>query len=406
MLQGKKIILGVTGGIAAYKSAFLLSQLKKLQADVWVVMTKAATSFITPLTLQTLSKNKVYIDLFDNSSFMPEHISLNENTDLILIAPATANTISKVSLGIADNLLTTLILSSRAQKVFAPAMNENMYHNPIFQENLKKLRKMGYFFIEPEYGRLACDKEGKGRLANIDKIIEVVKQILIKKDLPLKSKKVLITAGATREPIDVIRYISNPSSGKMGYALAKEAKKLGGEVTLISGPTYLSQVEGIKMIKVDTALEMREVASREYNNHDIIVFAAAICDFRPKEVHKGKIRKKGQSFSLELVENPDILKELGSKKEGKILVGFAAEDSDDIKNAIIKLKEKNLDLIIFNNVTEAGAGFDVDTNKIKIITKEEIVKEFPLLTKQEVSQKIFKEIINLTVQEFPLCQKS
>lgn len=397
MLQGKKIILGVTGGIAAYKSAFLLSRLKKLQADVWVVMTKAATSFITPLTLQTLSKNKVYIDLFDNSSsFIPEHISLNEDADLILVAPATANTISKVSLGIADNLLTTLILSSKAQKIFAPAMNENMYHNPIFQENLRKLRKMGYLFIEPEHGRLACDKEGKGRMADIDKIIEEVKQILINKNLPLKNRKVLITAGATREPIDVIRYISNRSSGKMGYALAKEAKELGGEVTLISGPTYLSLIEGVKIIKVETALEMKEAVSREYNNSDIIIFAAAICDFRPKEVHKGKIRKKEQSLSLELVENPDILKELGSKKKGKILVGFAAEDSDDIKNAIIKLREKNLDLIVFNNIAEAGAGFDVDTNKIKIITKEEIVKEFPLLTKQEVSQEIFKEIVNLS----------
>lgn len=398
MLQGKKIILGVTGGIAAYKSAFLLSQLKKLQADVWVVMTKAATSFVTPLTLQTLSKNKVYVDLFDNfPSFIPEHISLNENTDLILVAPATANTISKVSSGIADNLLTTLILSSRAQKIFAPAMNENMYYNPIFQENLRKLRKMGYLFIEPEYGRLACDKEGKGRMADIDKIIEEIKQILIiNKNLPLRNKRILITAGATREPIDIIRYISNRSSGKMGYALAKEAKKLGGEVTLISGPTYLSLIEEVKMIKVETALEMKEAVLREYNNNDIIVFAAAICDFRPKEVHKSKIRKKEGSLSLELVENPDILKELGSKKEGKILVGFAAEDSDDIKNALIKLKEKNLDLIVFNNIAEAGAGFDVDTNKIKIITKEEIVKEFPLLTKQEVSQEIFKEIVNLS----------
>ncbi|MDI6785604.1 MAG: bifunctional phosphopantothenoylcysteine decarboxylase/phosphopantothenate--cysteine ligase CoaBC [bacterium] len=394
MLQEKKIILGITGGIAAYKSAFLISQLKKLGADIWVVMTKAATSFITPLTLQTLSKNKVYIDLFeDSSSFIPKHISLNENTDLILIAPATANTISKISQGIADNLLTTLVLSSKTQKVLAPTMNENMYNNPIFQENMEKLKKMGYLFIEPEYGRLACNKEGKGRMANIDKIIEEVKQVLINDNLPLKNRKILITAGATREPIDIIRYISNRSSGKMGYALAKEAKRLGGEVTLISGPTFLSSLEGVAMIKVDTALKMKEAVTREYNDKDIIIFSAAVCDFRPKKVYKGKIKKREENLSLELIENPDILRELGSEKKGKFLVGFAAEDSDNIKSAIIKLREKNLDLIVFNNITEVGAGFEVDTNKIKIITKDETIKEFPLLTKQEVAQNIFKEII-------------
>lgn len=395
MLRGKKIILGITGGIAAYKSAFLVSQLKKLEADVWVVMTKAATSFITPLTLQTLSKNRVYIDLFANpSSFTPEHIFLSKDTHLILIAPATANTLSKISLGIADNLLTTLVLSSTAQKMFAPAMNEDMYYNPIFQENLKRLKKIGCFFVEPEYGKLACGKEGKGRMADIDKIIEEVKQVLINKGLPLKNKKVLITAGATREPLDIIRYISNRSSGRMGYALAEEAKRLGGEVTLISGPTFLSPSEEVRLIKVNTALEMKEAVTKEYDKNDIVICAAAVCDFRPKKVYKGKIKKEEQNLNLELIKNPDILRELGDKKKGKFLVGFAAEDSDNVKGALLKLKEKNLDLIVFNNLSEVGAGFEVDTNKVKIIAKDETVKEFPLLTKQEVAQNIFKEIIN------------
>ncbi|MBU1782568.1 bifunctional phosphopantothenoylcysteine decarboxylase/phosphopantothenate--cysteine ligase CoaBC, partial [bacterium] len=369
MLEGKKIILGVTGSIAAYKSALLLSELKRLKADVWVVMTNAATSFITPLTLQTLSKNKVYLNLFDSApSFIPEHISLNQGTSLILIAPATANTISKISLGIADNLLSTLVLSSTVPKILAPAMNEAMYLNPIFQENLLRLVKMGYILVDPECGRLACEKEGKGRMGSIERIIEEVKKVSTKQELPLKDRRILITAGPTREPLDTVRYLSNRSSGKMGYALAEEAQRLGGRVTLISGPSSLPPLkEGVKFIKVTTALEMREVVLNEFDPQEIVIFAAAVSDFRSKVVQNGKIRKKELLLRIELVENPDILKELGSRKKEKILVGFAAEDSDDLQRAVVKLEEKNLDFIVFNNISREDTGFESDTNQVKII---------------------------------------
>jgi len=397
LLEGKKIILGVTGSIAAYKSALLLSELKRLKADVWVVMTNAATSFITPLTLQTLSKNKVYLNLFDSApSFIPEHISLNQGTSLILIAPATANTISKISLGIADNLLSTLVLSSTVPKILAPAMNEAMYLNPIFQENLLRLVKMGYILVDPECGRLACEKEGKGRMGSIERIIEEVKKVSTKQELPLKDRRILITAGPTREPLDTVRYLSNRSSGKMGYALAEEAQRLGGRVTLISGPSSLPPLkEGVKFIKVTTALEMREVVLNEFDPQEIVIFAAAVSDFRSKVVQNGKIRKKELLLRIELVENPDILKELGSRKKEKILVGFAAEDSDDLQRAVVKLEEKNLDFIVFNNISREDTGFESDTNQVKIIRKDKSLKELPLLSKEETSKEIFKEIINL-----------
>jgi phosphopantothenoylcysteine decarboxylase/phosphopantothenate--cysteine ligase len=395
LFNGKKIILGVTGSIAAYKSAILVRKLKELEASVWVVMTRAATKFITPLTLQTLSQNKVYQDLFLNPhAYVPEHISLNQDKDLILIAPATLNTISKISKGIADNLLTTIVLSTKAEVAFAPAMNENMYLNPIFQKNISLLKDLGYHFIEPDYGRLVCQEVGRGRMADIDRIIEEVKKIFYK-NLPLKDRKILITASSTREPLDLIRYFSNRSSGKMGYALAEEALNLGASVTLVSGPSQLVPPKEVRLIKVNTALEMKKVLLKEFKEHHIIICAAAVCDFRPKKVYNRKLRKGKEGLTIELIKNPDILKELGRRKKDKILVGFAAEDSEDIGKAVKKLKEKNLDLIVYNNIRREDSGFEVSTNRVKIINKEEEIKELPLLSKKEVSKEILKEIINL-----------
>ncbi|MDI6734869.1 MAG: bifunctional phosphopantothenoylcysteine decarboxylase/phosphopantothenate--cysteine ligase CoaBC [bacterium] len=407
MLKGKNIILGITGSIAAYKSAELTSQLVKLGANVTAIMTKAATHFISPLTLSTLSKNKVITDLFEtplNSEV--EHINLADKADILLIAPATANIIGKIAAGIADDFLTTFALACKSPILIAPAMNERMYLNPILQENIKKLKKQGVYFVEPEVGNLACGEQGIGRLADVHKIVAAIESIL-KPTSPLKGKKILITAGGTQEPIDPIRYIGNRSSGKMGYALAGVAKEFGAEVTLISAPTQLEPPAGVQTIFVETASQMRDEVLKAFPTVDIVISAAAVADFSPKEIKTQKIKKTTLPLVIELEKTIDILAELGQKKQvpglkpvpdlksvpglkpDKILVGFAAESENLISNAKAKLKEKNLDLIVANDIKTA---FGKDTTQVTIITKDGECEELPLLSKTETAREIMKKI--------------
>jgi len=397
MLKGKKIVLGVTGSIAAYNAAEILSLLKKRGAEVKVIMTKSAGELVHPLTFSALSGYPTITDLFspyDQTEI--KHISLNQWADLILVAPATANIIGKIAHGIADDMLTTTIMASKLPVVFAPAMNKNMISNPIYQENVKKLTALGYEFMETEYGPLACGEIGEGRLAKIEEIVSKVEDILsFPKDY--QGKTILITASCTREPLDEVRFISNYSTGKMGFALAKVAKARGAKVILVSGPTSLSPLTGVKTILVNTAEEMKEEVDRYFEEADIVISAAAVADFRPKEKVSGKIKKgNNQRMFIELERNPDILAELGPKKGNKILVGFAAEAEDLIPNAYKKLREKNLDLIIANDISIKEAGFGSDKNIAKIINKEGIVvKELPLMLKTEMAEQILDEILNL-----------
>ncbi|MEW6095962.1 MAG: bifunctional phosphopantothenoylcysteine decarboxylase/phosphopantothenate--cysteine ligase CoaBC [bacterium] len=394
MIKGKNIVLGITGSIAAYKSADITSQLVKLGANVTVIMTKSATRFISPLTFQTICKNKVITDIFEApSSFDVEHISLADKSDIFLIAPATANIIGKIACGIADDFLTTFAVACKSPILIAPTMNERMYLNPILQENIKKLKEIyGAHFIEPEKGRLACGEKGLGRLASVDKIIAAIEDILSSSDI-LRGKKILVTAGGTCEPIDPIRYIGNRSSGKMGYALSVAAKEFGAEVILISAPTQLESPPGIKTIFVETAAQMREEVLKAFPEVDIVISAAAVADFSPQKVSTQKIKKTTKdSFTLKLNKNPDILAELGRKKGNKILVGFAAESENLIPNAKKKLKEKNLDLIVANDIK---TGFGKDTTQVTIIAKDGRCEELPLLSKKEVAVRILKELIGV-----------
>jgi len=393
MIKGKNIILGITGSIAAYKSADIISQLVKLGANVTVIMTKAATCFISPLTLQTISKNKVITELFEiPSSFEVEHINLADKADIFLIAPATANIIGKIASGIADDFLTTFAVACKSPILIVPAMNERMYLNPIIQGNIKKLKETcGIYFVEPEKGILACGQNGLGRLASIDKILAAIEEILEPSDI-LKGKKVLVTAGGTCEPIDPIRYIGNRSSGKMGYALAGAAKEFGADVTLITAPTQLEAPTGVKIIFVETASQMRDEVLKVFPKVDIVISAAAVADFSPQKIATQKIKKTTSHLILKLNKNPDILAELGQKKQDKILIGFAAESEDLIQNAKKKLKEKNLDLIVANDIK---TGFGRDTTQVVIITKDGKCEELPLLPKREVAARIMNKINEL-----------
>lgn len=394
-LTGKNIILGVTGSIAAYKSAEITRQLIKLGANVFCVMTKSATSFISPLTLQTLSKHPVAIELFKPiANWDIEHIELSKKADMVLIAPATANLIGKIASGIADDMLTTLILAVQCPILIAPAMNNRMYQNPITQNNIEKLKAYGMIFIEPEKGDLACGEEAIGRLANLRKIIDNVESAL-EKDKPLLGKTILITAGATQEPIDPVRYITNYSSGKMGYALAKIAYHLGARVILISAKTQIESPVGVEIIQVKTAQEMHLEVLKAFKQTDAVISAAAISDYRTKNIASEKIKKGDNTLILELEKNPDILADLGRTKGNKILVGFAAETSDLIKNAQTKLKEKNLDLIVANDITKQGSGFGSDTNQVTLISQGDEIKHLPLLDKEDVARKILDEIVRL-----------
>lgn len=394
MLKGKNIILGITGSIAAYKSAEITSQLVKLGANVKVIMTKSATRFISPLTLATLSRNKVITDLFElPDSYEVEHINLADRADILLIAPATANIISKIACGIADDFLTTFALACKSPILLAPAMNERMYLNPILAENIKKLKTRGIHFVEPEVGNLACGEQGLGRLAGINRILETMETILNPAH-PLKGKKILVTAGGTQEPIDPIRYIGNRSSGKMGYALAGVAKEFGAEVILISAPTQLEPPAGVQTIFVETASQMREAVLKAFPTVDIVISAAAVADFSPKEIKPHKIKKTTLPLVLELNKTPDILAELGQKKQDKILIGFAAEsenlnEASLISNAKAKLKEKNLDLIVANDIKTA---FGKDSTQVVIITKDGEAEELPVLSKTETAIRILNKV--------------
>lgn len=394
-MKGKEIIVGITGGIAAYKAAEFVRLLIKEGANIHVVMTKNAQQFITPLTFQTLSGNPVITELF---TLIEEknisHISLADLAHLIVIIPATANIIGKIANGIADDFLTTMVMATKAPVLFVPSMNVNMWENEILQKNIRILIERGYQFIEPEEGELACHWYGKGRLPELNEVIEKIEEIFSPKDL--KGEKILITAGPTQEPIDPVRFITNRSSGKMGYALAKIAKRRGGDVVLISGPTFLQNPrKDIKIIKIRTAQEMEKEVLRHLEESTVVIKAAAVSDFKPRSISENKIKKDGSSINLELEETTDILKEIGRLKGNRIIVGFAAETEDLIKNAQKKLVEKNLDFIVVNDVTKPEAGFEVDTNLVKIIYPNGEIKDLPLLSKDEVSKIILDEIVCL-----------
>ena len=394
----KNILVGVTGGIAAYKSAGIVSLLKKKGYNVKVVMTENATKIIGPLTLETLSRNRIYVDMWDsNPHYEVEHISLADWADMVLIAPATYNIIGKVANGIADDMLTTILsaVSIRKPVFFALAMNVNMYENPILKENIDKLKSFGYRFIDAEEGLLACNYSAKGRMSDPEDIVEEIERYSIFSkienfDTALKGKKILITSGRTKENIDPIRYLSNNSSGKMGYSLAQAAADLGAEVTLISGPTDLKIPNGLKnFISVESALEMYEKVDEYFKDTDIFIACAAVADYRPKEYKNEKIKKSDSDFVIELVRNPDILLEMSRKKEKQLLVGFAAETNEIRENALKKLEKKNLDIIVANNASVMGS----DENVIEIIRKDRTSVEISQKSKVELAYDILSEVI-------------
>ncbi len=382
MLKGKTIVIGVSGGIAVYKICEVVSRLRKLNANVKVIMTKSAVEFVAPLTFQTLSNNEVYTEMFNKiSDWNTEHISLAKEADIFLIAPATANIIGKIANGIADDMLTTTVMATKSPVIIAPAMNTNMYTNPIVQNNIEKLKQLGYIFIEPEEGILACGDKGVGRLAPPSDIVEtLINNLVFKKDL--KNKKILITAGPTMEEIDPVRYITNHSTGKMGYAVARASIARGADVTLISGTVTLEKPKGLKKyIQIQTALEMYDAVMKELDNNDIVIKTAAVADYRPIKKEEDKIKKKQDNLVLSLTKNHDILKAVGEKKGSKILVGFAAETTDILNNAKEKLKKKNLDFIVLNDLKKEGAGFGSDTNIVSIINKKGDITHYEKMDK-------------------------
>ena len=396
MLKNREIILGVTGGIAAYKSVELLRELTRKGVNVHVVMTQNAQQFITPLTFQTLSGNPVLRDMFqllEGSKI--GHVALADIADLMVICPATANIMGKIANGIADDFLTTMVMTTKVPVLLSPSMNVNMWQSSLVQNNVERLKAHGYQFVDPIEGDLACGSVGKGKLADIEEIVEKIEDIFTKKDL--FHQRVLVTAGPTLEPIDPVRYITNRSSGKMGFALAKIARRRGAEVTLITGPNSLSLPRrDIPRIMVNDAREMHEAVLHHFEDSHIVIMAAAVADFRPRDILTEKITKrKNGTYLLEMDKNPDILKELGEKRHNHILVGFAAETSGLMENAEVKLKEKNLDIIVANDVTQPGAGFGVDTNIVKILDAAGKVKKIPLLSKDEVANIILDQVVKL-----------
>jgi len=387
ILNGKKIILGITGGIAAYKAIELARLFIKSGASVWPVMTKASANFITPLTLQTVAGNPVARDMFDlTQESRISHIELAEKADIVVVAPATANIIGKVASGIADDILTTVIMATRAPLLFAPAMNSNMYENKIVQANIERLKKNGCSFIGPEEGELACGYEGRGRLAPVEDIMDAAEECLAPKDL--KGEKVLVTAGPTREAIDPVRFISNPSSGRMGYAIARAAKRRGAEVVLVSGPSHLNPPRGVTFIKTTTAEEIAEATMRHYPQSTVVIMAAAVSDYRPRISHRKKVKKEEARINIELERTQDILKELGSRKRGQFLVGFALETENMLANAKKKLKEKRLDMIVAND----PGGFDGEITQVTIIEGEDTVEHLPPFPKNEVAERILDKV--------------
>ena len=398
MLKEKEIILGVTGGIAAYKASEFVRLLVKKEAHVHVVMTRNAQEFITPLTFQTLSGNPVVTDLF--SLIEDEkigHIALADLAEMIVILPATANIIGKIANGIADDFLSTMVMASKAPVLFVPSMNVNMWENKAVQVNIQTLLERGYHFIEPGEGELACHWYGKGRLAELEEVVEGMEDFFFPKDL--KGEQVLITSGPTQEPIDPVRFITNRSSGKMGYALARVARRRGAEVILVTGPTSLHiPRRDIEVVPVQTAREMREAVLSHLEGCSVVIKAAAVSDYRPKVASPRKL-KKGDSYqTLELEKTEDILEEVGKKKGNRVLIGFAAETEDLLAHAREKLLNKNLDFIVINDVTKSEAGFGVDTNQVKVLYSSGEVRDLPLMSKEEVSQIILDEVVTLLKQ--------
>ena len=398
MLKGKTVLLGVTGSIAAYKIASLASALKKLHADVHVLMTQNATNFINPITFESLTGNKCLVDTFDrNFQFQVEHVSIAKKADVVMIAPASANVIGKLAHGIADDMLTTTVMACKCKKYISPAMNTNMFENPIVQDNLKTLEHYGYEVIQPASGYLACGDTGAGKMPEPETLLAYIeKEIAREKDL--QGKKILVTAGPTQEAIDPVRYITNHSSGKMGYAIAKAAMLRGAEVTLVSGRTAIEAPLFVNVVPIVTAKDMFEVVTGISNEQDIIIKAAAVADYRPAVVSSEKVKKKEGQMSIELERTDDILKYLGeNKREGQFLCGFSMETQNMISNSRAKLERKNLDMVAANNVKEAGAGFQGDTNVLTLITQKKETS-LPLMSKEDAANKLLDKILELTIR--------
>ena len=398
MLKGKTVLLGITGSIAAYKIAYLASALHKLHADVHVLMTENATNFINPITFETLTGNKCLVDTFDrNFQFQVEHVSIAKKADVVMIAPASANVIGKLANGLADDMLTTTVMACRCQKILAPAMNTAMYENPVVQDNIRKLQTYGYEVITPASGYLACGDTGAGKMPEPETLLEyILKEAAFQKDLA--GKKLLVTAGPTQEAIDPVRCLTNHSSGKMGYAIAKMAMLIGAEVTLVSGPTAIEPPLFVKVVPVTSARDMFEAVTSLSHEQDIIIKAAAVADYRPKQVSEDKVKKKDDQASIELERTDDILKYLGQhKKQGQFLCGFSMETRDMIRNSRAKLEKKNLDMVAANNLKVEGAGFQGDTNVLTLITQDEEVS-LPLMSKEDAALKILDKILLLTTK--------
>ena len=399
MLKGKTVVLAVSGSIAAYKIASLASALGKLHADVQVLMTQTATNCITPITFETLTGNKCLVDTFDRSfQYSVEHVALAKRADVVLVAPASANVIGKIANGIADDMLTTTVMACKCKKIISPAMNTQMFENPIVQDNLKKLEHYGYEVIQPAVGLLACKDVGQGKMPEPETLLEyILQEVAYEKDL--KGKKILVTAGPTQEPIDPVRYLTNHSSGKMGYAIAKVCSMRGAEVTLVSGKTAIKPPLFVDVVPVTTAREMYEAVTGRSDRQDIVIKAAAVADYRPKTISEQKVKKTDEELSIEMERTDDILKYLGEhKRANQFLCGFSMETEHMLENSRKKLKKKNLDMIVANNVKVEGAGFAGDTNIVTLITADDET-QLPLLSKEETAVEIMNKILEQTEKQ-------
>ena len=401
MLNGKKIVLGVTGGIAVYKAVDLVSRLRKQGAEVRVIMTEHAQQFVTPLTFKEISGNKVAVSMWEaNQEFNVEHIALANWADAFVVAPATANILAKMANGIADDLLSTTLLAAQAPIIVCPAMNTGMYQNPITQENIAKLEAHGVTVMPPAVGYLACGVTGPGRLPEPQQIVEYIDAFFAKKDGDMVGMKVLVTAAGTREPIDPVRFVGNRSSGKMGYAIAQMAAQRGAEVLLVTGPSALPIPPNVKGVKVETTNEMLEAVMEAYDKMDVVIKAAAVADYRPRDVADQKIKKKtDDALTVVMDKNPDILKELGARKAHQVLVGFAAETQNLLDNAREKIVKKNLDMIVANDVTAAGAGFNTDTNIVKFLYPSGEVRSLEQMAKTEVANLLLDAVMELKAKK-------
>ena len=399
MLKGKTVVLAVSGSIAAYKIASLASALGKLHADVQVLMTQNATNFINPITFETLTGNKCLVDTFDrNFQYSVEHVALAKRADVVLVAPASANVIGKIANGIADDMLTTTVMACKCKKIISPAMNTQMFENPIVQDNLKKLERYGYEVIQPAVGLLACKDVGAGKMPEPETLLEyILREVAYEKDL--KGKKILVTAGPTQEPIDPVRYLTNHSSGKMGYAIAKVCSMRGADVTLVSGKTAIKPPLFVDVVPVTTARDMYEAVTSRFDQQDIVIKAAAVADYRPKTISDQKVKKADGELSIEMERTDDILKYLGEhKREDQFLCGFSMETEHMLENSRKKLEKKNLDMIVANNVKVEGAGFAGDTNIVTLITKDDKT-QLPLLSKEETAVEIMNKILEITAEK-------